>query len=324
MQWTKATIKTTTHGVEIVTSLLIDLGIYSVEIIDPQEMEEFLAKGSPYWDYVDEELLAAKDKNQDVLVIFYTGLDEESANLVHKVKDKLLAHSQNHQHLGTLSLETTIADDQDWINQWKQYFKPISIGRLLVVPEWDKAQHTSEIILTIDPGQAFGTGQHATTKLCIEALQKWLQPNANIMDIGCGSGILSIASLLLGAQNVVACDIDPAASAITKKNASLNPVNLQALTVYTGNILEDNDLQQNLLQHTTHAGGYDIVIANIVADVIIQLSAFVTSFLKPGGLFIASGIISERMADVEQALISYRLNIIESITSDGWCCVVAK
>lgn len=357
MKWTKVKIHTTSQCTEEISAILIDLGIYGVEIVDPQERAAFLSQLSPNWDYVDETLLLASDSLQtspppEAIVVFYLGTDSNSLALLSQVREKIrhfscqsnvisnCINSSNIHPMGSLTITTEIVDDQDWLHEWKKHFHPIQIGKVLVVPEWDTTNHSSEVIFKIDPGSAFGTGQHTTTMLCIEALQQQLNTGDNVLDIGCGSGILSIISLLLGANNVVACDIDPAAASITKKNAALNMVNQSALQVYVGDILTNSTLQstvlpENLLTSSknnslditsnedTH-NKYDIVIANIVADVIIGLVPLIRNYLKPGGLFIASGIITERLNDVEKALLFAGLNIKEAKTSDGWCCVVAS
>jgi len=317
LEWIKLEIKTTSHGTELVTSLLIDMGIYGTEIIDQSEMVSFFAEGSCQWDYVDENLIGLTSST-DVSVIFYLGTDEDSLSLLKRIEEALVVLRQQ-KELGPLSLNTITVDDNDWLHEWKKHFLPFSIGRVLIVPEWDKSTHTSEIKFTIDPGSAFGTGQHATTKLCIEALQEQLCKDAAVLDIGCGSGILSIISLLLGASHVTACDIDPAAVDITKKNANLNPIPPSSLHVYAGDILTSPELKKTIAHH-----GYDIVIANIVADVIKDLAPLINTYLKPKGLFLASGIISERLDDVISALKGNGLRIIETRELDGWCLVVAS
>jgi len=363
VKWTKVKIHTSPQCTEEISGILMEQGIYGVEIIDPQERANFLSQLSPNWDYVDEALLLEKNSHKasneapKATVVFYLDTDNNSQALLSQVREKIhqlyflqsngiskTASIPSTHHTGSPTITTEIVDDQDWLHEWKKHFHPIQIGNVLIVPEWDTASHNSEIIFKIDPGSAFGTGQHATTVLCIEALQQYINSGDAVLDIGCGSGILSIISLLLDAKKVVACDIDPAAVSITKKNAALNPINQSALHVYVGDILTNRKLQSTIALpenmpispksgsaimeipaiNCDMNGKYSIVIANIVADVIIGLVPLIQSYLKPGGLFIASGIITERLNDVINALTCASINIVETKTSDGWCCVVAR
>jgi len=316
VQWIKTTIKTTSPGTEIITALLINMGIYGVEIDDPQAMEDFFANTPPKWDYIDEGLLKPQE-NPEASVIFYLGTDSESTALLAQVRSQLKTIQEP---IGSLALTTETVDDQDWLHKWKKYFHPIKIGRVMIVPEWETATNESEIVFTIDPGSAFGTGQHATTSLCIETLQGHIKPADDILDIGCGSGILSVICLLLGAKTATACDIDPSAVEVTKKNAALNPIDLSTLTVYTGDILTNPGLQEQIKRP------YNIIVANIVADVIINVVSLIKELglLAPGGTFIASGIISQRLDEVLAALVSNNFNILQTKESEGWCCVVAN
>ena len=321
LEWTKASIKTTSLGTEIITALLVDMGISGVEIQDNASMKEFFSIEKTNWDYIDEALLSPllDSDNDTASVVFYLGTDIESQSLLSRINENLDSLALNGADLGELSLSLETVNDQDWLHEWKRFFHPIRIGRVLIVPEWDSSSYDNEIVFTIDPGSAFGTGQHATTMLCIEALQAHLQEGDTILDIGCGSGILSIISLLLGAKHVAACDIDPAATEITRKNAGLNPVNQSQLEILTGDIFTNPDLQDKLNRYQ-----YDIVVANIVADVIICLAPIVKCMLKPGGTFVASGIICERLSDVTEAFCANNLKINDIKTSEGWCCVIAN
>ena len=323
MEWIKAAVNTTSQGADIIASMLLDLGIPGVEIIDKSEMAEFFDRSSSQWDYIDDALRPALDEwEKTASVIFYLGTDRESMALLKQINmelEALKARLASSDSLGSLALSVETANDQDWLHEWKKYFQPIRIGKVLIVPEWDQDNHKSDIVFTIDPGSAFGTGQHATTALCIEALQEYIRPGSTVLDIGCGSGILSIISLLLGAKQVVGCDIDPTAVEVAKKNAALNPINQSSLQVYSGDVLENTELQAKIGQTK-----YDIVIANIVADVIIRLSPLVGNLLKPKGLFIASGIITERLDDVKASLAVNRYSLLEVKQAEGWCCVVAN
>ena len=321
LDWTKVTITTTTPGADILSALLTDLGISGVEIIDAKERAAFLANNSSNWDYIDESLVTpGSHDGEEASVVFYISTGPESHGLLPQIKQLLstLKSNGSHEHLGSLSISQETVNDQDWLHEWKKYFRPFTIGRILIVPEWEAGLHSGDIIFTIDPGSAFGTGQHATTMLCIEAIEQHVKPGDTILDIGCGSGILSIISLLLGAKHVTACDIDPSAVEVTQKNAKLNPIDISSLDVHTGDIITSTELQSKILKNH-----YNVVIANIVADVLIKLAPALKEYLCHGGIFIGSGIIDERLDEVISALSLNNLRIIESKALDGWYCVVA-
>jgi ribosomal protein L11 methyltransferase len=321
MEWLKVSIETTGVGVELITGALLCCGVSSLEIIDSQDRARFFLSNTRTWDYADETLLIS-DTNC-AYVIFYVTNDDSGNNLLENVKARLqnLSSDSSLTDIGSLIIRQEFANDETWLNEWKKYFKPIHIGRVVVVPEWEEHMTTdvNSIIFKIDPGSAFGTGQHQTTQLCINALQKWLKANDKVLDIGCGSGILSIISLLLSASYVCAIDIDPAgAIAATKKNAKLNPVNLQLLEVLSGDVLTDSAARENV------GSGYDIVVANIVADVIIPLTRIVKTFAKTGGLFIASGIIDERLSEVLDAFLASKIEILAQEEMENWYCIVGQ
>jgi len=207
----------------------------------------------------------------------------------------------------------TSVNEEDWANSWKKYFKPVAVGqRIVVKPTWEEYQpKEEEIILELDPGMAFGTGTHQTTILCIRALEKLVGPHHRVLDIGCGTGILSIASLLLGAQHAVAVDIDPDAVKITRENAMQNGV-LSRMDVVHGNLLDKVE------------GKFDIIVANIIADTIIELSGLLKDYLNKNGYFIASGIIVDRLNDVLKALDKEQYGDTEYHTLDEWAVVVVR
>jgi len=316
MEWTKATIQTTTFGAEVVTGLLMAAGITSAEIIDPCDRVRHLEGISPTWDYVDESLMKAE--TDDALVVFYVTKDDDGDLLVEDVKTRLNIAEMDGMGKLTLSLES--ADEENWANEWKKHFKPLRIGKVVVVPEWENYPPASDdVVLRIDPGAAFGTGQHQTTQLCIMAMQEFVRPGDLMLDVGCGSGILSVLGLLLGAEFVLACDIDPAgAMAATKRNATLNRIDMNRMAIKSGDIL--NELGHELLQGEKH----DVVVANIVADVVSELALIVPDFLKPEGIFIASGIISERLDDVLSAFSGGGLSVVWQTELEDWHCVVGK
>ena len=203
--------------------------------------------------------------------------------------------------------------DEDWENNWKQFYKPMEIGnRLLVVPEWEEAHGGERVKLVLNPGLTFGTGSHATTRLCLQALDTHIHGGESVLDLGCGSGILSIAALRLGAARAFACDIDEKCVDVAYENAALNGIGKDRYTVRWGDVLSDEALRQEM------GGGYDVVVANIVADVIMGLSGSVRSFLKAGGLFLCSGIIDDRAEEVLAKLKGDGWDVFEQRSSEGW------
>ena len=222
--------------------------------------------------------------------------------------------------LGSLRTVVRITDDEDWENNWKIYYKPLEIGdRLLVRPSWEKAEDTGRIVLSLDPGMAFGTGSHHTTRMCLEFLEKTVKAGDDMIDMGCGSGILSIASLLLGAKEAVAVDIDPIAEKIAYENAAMNGIGKDTYTVLVGDVLSDSALQDKLCEKK-----YDVVAANIVASVIIELSAIVPKLIKKDGVFIMSGIIAERLDEVLCALDKNGFKVLEVKAGDDWRAILAR
>lgn len=346
MEWTKIVVHTTPYGAEVVTGVLIANNIAGSEIINPQERVRHLTETARIWDYADENLLHAP--SDEVHVVFYVTKDENGDALLSDIRNDLSQLKTDTTEvgegvdLGTLEVKLESADDETWLHEWKKHFKPLRIGNVVIVPEWETytprkgsalsfgeaccemssfGSANQEIVFTIDPGSAFGTGQHQTTQLCISALQKYLKRGDTLLDIGCGSGILSIIGLLLGAETVVACDIDPAgAIAATKKNARLNPIDLNRLHIHAGDALSDEDLRTEITRHK-----YEVIVANIVADVIIDLVPFVCENLKSRGHFIASGIIDNRAEDVIAAFeCAQSLEITQKLNLDGWYCIVGQ
>jgi len=318
MQWLKASIETTSVGIEIVTAVLMSCGIVGVEIVDAKERAQYFADAARTWDYADESLMVAD--SEWAYVVFYVTDNEAGAALLANVK-KSLTQFVNTENIGTLAVRVESANDETWLHEWKKHFKPLRLGRVVVVPEWESfLPQEGDVVFTIDPGSAFGTGQHQTTQLCISALQKWVNKNDKVLDVGCGSGILSVISLLLGAEHVCALDVDPAgAVTATKKNAKLNPVDLNRLKVMAGDVLTQCDIRAEVKKSM-----YDLVVANIVSDVIIPLVPLVREFARPGGVFIASGIISDRLSEVLDAFEEGGITVLEQEELEGWHSVVGE
>lgn len=316
MNWIQLKIITTTNGIDPISAVLYDMGITGIEISDKDDFKEFLENNRKYWDYVDEEL--EKLKTADSAITVYFGDDEEGKAQLDEARIRLDELSKSTDAFW-LSLETTEVKDEDWSENWKQYFKPLEIGeRVLIVPEWEEVPETDRVKFVINPGHSFGTGSHESTRMCIEEIEKNLKEGASVLDLGCGSGILSVIALLLGAKEATAVDIDPMAVETAYSNLALNNLPKEIYQGFAGDITTDKDLCEKLSQNKC-----DIVLANIVADVIINLSGYVKDFLKEDGVFICSGIIIERKDEVKDALKKAGLVIKEERTMGEWAAYTA-
>ena len=318
MNWLELHIDTTHAGLEPVETLLSSLGIDGVVIDDETEFQDFLENNHQYWDYVDEDL--EKEMQGKSRVTFYLQADEEGFAKMGEVRIALENLKKTAQACGTLLMTMDSLQDADWENNWKQYYKPMEIGeRLLVIPQWEqedpkvrKALEGGRVPLVLEPGLTFGTGSHATTRLCLTALEQAVQGGEKVLDLGCGSGILSIAALKLGAASALAVDIDDKCLDVAYENAAMNGIGRDTYTVKVGDILSDEALRAEI------GGGYDVVLANIVADVIIGLGPMVRSLLRENGVFLCSGIIDTRAEEVADKLRQAGLEILDTRSSEGW------
>lgn len=308
IKWLEIAINTTPDRLDEVTAKLVAAGMSGLVIEDEAEFQQFLEQNRQYWDYVDEELL---NRMKGVTrVKFY-------------VTDDADGHTQLRRYTQGLDCEYTATPltDNDWAYSWQKYYKPLSIGsRLYVVPEWERDQPVPEgrVPFYLNPGLTFGTGSHASTQLCLEGVEAHIQAGDTVLDLGCGSGILSIAALILGASQAVAVDIDPKAVDVAYENAALNRIGRDRYTVQAGNVITDTNLSKELAQCR-----YSLVLANIVADVIIPLSAQVPGLLAEGGVFLCSGIIDSRAHEVEAALARNGLTVIKRREKNGWVALEA-
>ena len=317
MKWLELHIDTNHAGLDTVEAMLSALGIDNVVIDDEAEFQDFLENNHQYWDYVDEEL---EQKMQGrSRITFYLEAGDEGFAKMGEVRLKLEELKKAETGLGTLLMTMDTMEDADWENNWKQYYKPMEIGeRLLVVPQWEQedpqvqASCARRVPLILEPGLTFGTGSHATTRLCLTALEEAVHGGETVLDLGCGSGILSIAALRLGAASAKAVDIDEKCLTVAYENAALNGIGKNRYTVLVGDVLSDGALREKL------GGGYDVVVANIVADVIMGLAPMVRQFLKPGGLFLCSGIIDTRAEEVAESLRQNGWEIEKTRSGEGW------
>ena len=311
MKWLELHIDTTPAGLEPVSDLLRDQGIEGLVIEDEGDFHSFLEQNRQYWDYVDEGLeqsMAGKCR-----ITFYLEDSEAGYRTLAMTRIALQPFKEAHPAFGSLLLTMENVEDADWENNWKAFYKPMEIGeRLIVIPDWEEADPNGRVALRLNPGLIFGTGSHATTRLCLQALERLVQPGMRVLDLGCGSGILSIAALLLGADSAFGCDIDDKAVDVAYENAALNGIGKDRYTVRAGDVLSDRKLRADM------GAGYDIVVANIVADVIIALAATVRDLMAPGGYFLCSGIIDDRAAEVKGKLVENGFTILEENTSEGW------
>lgn len=319
MNWIKSIIHTTSGGIESVVGGLLNIGINGTQIEDEADFNDFLEHNKEFWDLVDDELI--EQKKGGTKVIFYLADNEYLAENIANVKGMLafLKSFDTDGNFGELTLETESVCEEDWANNWKKYFKVLEIGeKITICPIWENTPETDRIVFKINPGMSFGTGTHHSTKMCIEELEKIIKPGDEVLDIGCGSGILSIVSLLLGAKDATALDIDPNCVHIAYENAGLNGIYEDKYTVLSGNVLSDDALFEKISHKK-----YDVVEANIIADVIIALAPKAKQLVKDGGTFITSGIIINRADEVENELEKYFK--IEKIKQSGeWISIVCK
>jgi len=317
MKWLEICIYTTDAGLDSVCTALSAVGIDQVSIEESHERAmAFLSERAVYWDFADYDKVGVDEP----CVKAYLADVPESAALVESVKSKIarLKALPGSAGFGSLSVVVNRVDDADWENNWKKYYNPLCIGeRLFVLPCWiDQPAPEGRVTLKLDPGVAFGTGEHHTTRMCLEFLEKAVVPGCQMLDLGCGSGILSVASVLLGASDAVAVDIDPVAEHVALGNAEMNGIDPSRYHVRIGDILSDDALRQAVLRQ------YDVVAANIVAGVIIALAPFARQCCKAGAPFIVSGIIDEREDEVRRAVEAAGFAVREVSRSGGWVAML--
>lgn len=320
MNYIKITIHTKEAGIEPIITELMWCDVTDVVIDDPRDIDDLINKEHDYeWDYIDDAVMDLK--NQEPKVTIY--LEDTPENLVktkevEEAMDKLLAKVKDGQFgenidFGSLKVDIVMENDEGWKDNWKEFFKPAKISNSIVVkPSWENySQNEGELVIELDPGMAFGTGTHETTSLCVKMMEEYMKPGDSVLDVGCGSGILSIAAALLGSTKVLGVEIDPVAVEIAKENLILNRVDNVAKAQF-GDLTKGIDFKANL------------VVANLMADLVIMLSKDVAKHLLPDGIYISSGILVEKEVKVADEIRACGFKILE-VKEDGmWCCIVAQ
>ena len=315
MKWNKFRLKTTTAAEDIVSSILSDLGIEGVEIEDKVPLTQ-KEKEQMFVDILPETI----PDDGTAFINFYLEEGEDKDAVLAKVLEEL-AGMREFVDLGPCTIEESQAEDVDWVNNRKQYFHQFYVDDILIIPSWEqvKPEDEGKMIIHIDPGTAFGTGMHETTQLCIRQIKKYVTDTTRILDVGCGSGILGMLALKFGAAYAVGTDLDPCAIDATHENMKENGVPKEQYEVMIGNIIDDKAIQDQV-----GYACYDIVAANILADVLVMLTPVIVSQLKPGGIYITSGIIDDKEEVVKQAVADAGLELLDVTYQGEWVCVTAR
>jgi len=308
--WLEVTVETTDAEMDDLAARLTMNGCEGLVLESESDFQTFLERNRQYWDYVDDALL---ERMKGVARIKFYVTDDEAG------RAQMAAALEGIDNPAS----TVPLREEDWAYGWQKYYQPMAVGEgLYIVPEWERGKPVpgGRTAVYLNPGLTFGTGSHASTQLCLTLLEKYLEPGDAVLDLGCGSGILSIAAMNLGASKAVGVDIDPKAVDVAYENAALNGVGRDRCLVRAGDVLSDKALVEDLAQ----AGPFRVVLANIVADVIIPLSAFAGKFSAPGGIFLCSGVIDTRADEVEAALQKHGMTVLERLEKDGWCAFACE
>lgn len=316
MKWKKFTIQTTCEAVDLISGMLNDLGIEGIEIEDNVPLTEQETKGM-FIDILPE--LPPDDGT--ARVSYYLEMDADAPGILAQVQDGL-EELRMFVDVGSGEICQTETEDLDWMNNWKQFFKPFTIDHILIKPTWEEIpeEHKDKLLVEIDPGTAFGTGSHETTQLCVRQLQKYLKPGDRVLDVGTGSGILGITAIKLGADSAFGTDLDENAVEAARENVAVNHIPAEQFPIITGNIIDDEAVQKE-------AGFdcYDVVVANILAPVIIMLSKEVARHMKKGAVMITSGIINTKEAEARKAFEDHPdFEILETTYQNDWVSITAR
>lgn len=322
MEWKKYTIKTKSEAEDIITGMLADLGIYSVEIEDSVPLTD-AEKAQMFVD-----IAPVREDDGCAYVSFYVEAGDDYKTILMQVQDALKEVLERYKlnpeasiNPGELTIATSETEDEDWINNWKQYFKQFYIDDILFIPSWEKVEDDAneKLVIHIDPGTAFGTGKHETTQLCIRELRNHVKSGDRILDVGTGSGVLAMLALKFGAKSVFATDLDPCSVDACKDNFFKNGLKNADFNLIIGNIIDDKNVQDKAGYEV-----YDVVVANILADILIPLTPAAVAAMKKDGVFITSGIIEGREKDVADAMKNAGLEILDIKAQGEWRCVVGK
>ena len=315
MKWKQFRLKTTTQAEDIVSSMLADLGIEGVQIEDKIPLTE-QDKEQMFVDILPD----IPDDDGTAYLTFYLDEEEDVAPVLMNVR-KELEDMRAFLDVGECTIEESETEDVDWVNNWKQYFHQFYIDDILVIPSWEKvkSEDSDKMVIHIDPGTAFGTGMHETTQLCIRSLKKYVTSETEILDVGCGSGILGMLALKFGAKHSLGTDLDPCAIDATHENMEVNGIRKDQYEVMIGNIIDDTAVQDAVGYEK-----YDIVAANILADVLVPLTPVIIHQMKPGAVYITSGIIEDKENVVVEAVKAAGLEVLEVNHQGEWVSVVAR
>lgn len=320
MEFKKVDVYTESEAVYPLTIQLSELGINGFEIHDRADFEEFLENKEMNWDYIDDDLMGLK--NVKTHITLYLQENVQGAEMFAALKGALedIKSRDTDNFYGSLEIKTGSIKEEDWANNWKQYYKPFNVGeKFIIKPTWENVEDVgNRKVLEIDPASSFGTGQHHTTKLVMETLEKVIKGGEKVLDLGCGSGILSIAALLLGAEKAVMTDIFLNAVNTASENIEQNGFDKTRYEAFCGNIADDEALRGKI------GTGYDLITANIVADVIIKMCPFFRGFLKEKGIVIISGIITERLDEVKEALAAENITVEKITEEEGWNAILCR
>lgn len=315
MKWNKFRLETTTKAEDIVSSMLMDLGIEGVQIEDKLPLTQS-DKEQMFVDILPE----VEDDDGVAYLSFYMEEEAKTKQILENIRRELQEMS-SYIDVGTGIIEESQTEDIDWVNNWKQYFHQFYVDDILIIPSWEdvKPEDNDKLVIHIDPGTAFGTGMHETTQLCIRQLRKYVTKDTEILDVGCGSGILGMLALKFGAAHSIGTDLDPCAIDATHENMEVNHIKPEQYDVMIGNIIDDK-----LVQDKVGYGKYDIVAANILADVLVPLTPVVVNQMKTGGIYITSGIIENKEQTVVDAVIKAGLEVLEVTRQGEWVSVTAR
>ena len=316
MKWNKYTLKTRTEAEDLISSMMQDAGIEGIEIEDKVPLSQ-RDKEQMFVDILPDVL----EDDGVAYISFYLEPEDDQAQMLERVREGLDEIRSWGVDVGEGTIAASETEDKDWINNWKEFFHQFYVDDILIKPSWEEVQpeDRDKLLIQIDPGTAFGTGMHETTQLCIRQLRKYLTPETVLLDVGTGSGILSIISLKLGAKHAVGTDLDPCALEAVKENMEVNGIDPASFEMLIGNIISEKEVQDQV-----GYGCYDIVVANILAEVLVPLTPVILSQLKPGGIYITSGIIDDKEDLVVKTVKDCGLTVLEVTHQGEWVSVTAR